>query len=418
MIRKAPLEAGPEAAPEPRLAPGSLAAQAAARVAARYAQAPSYSEMLANEARAAVLAAQAASRAAQQAHAAAQSILDSLEAASAAQVAAHPPASPWTANEGLEESEEEPRAMQLEVAPEPAGTRVELLAVSADRGFEVRWEPELPLRRPEPVVAREPRAPGLFDSARQDRRETEAEAEGREFEVVEPAQPIPANLIEFPRELVATRKVRPRLVEAPLAGAKTGAQLNIFEVDPGAISMEPEAPAAAGEAAPEWTRAEWSDIRLEPQPDEDPAPQERALEDVVPSVQAASAGRRLLAVVVDAALVTGAVVGAAFLAATRVAALPGGRTLEIGLGCALAMAGALYLALFLSLTRATPGMRYAQIALCTFAGEIPTRRQRRARLRAMLLSVLPVGLGLAWALFDEHHLTWHDRLSKTYLRRV
>jgi hypothetical protein len=32
------------------------------------------------------------------------------------------------------------------------------------------------------------------------------------------------------------------------------------------------------------------------------------------------------------------------------------------------------------------------------------------------LSVLPLGLGLAWSVFDEDRLTWHDRLSGTYLR--
>ena len=36
---------------------------------------------------------------------------------------------------------------------------------------------------------------------------------------------------------------------------------------------------------------------------------------------------------------------------------------------------------------------------------------------ALPLSVLPVGLGLAWALFDDNRLTWHDRLSQTYLRK-
>jgi hypothetical protein len=38
-------------------------------------------------------------------------------------------------------------------------------------------------------------------------------------------------------------------------------------------------------------------------------------------------------------------------------------------------------------------------------------------LGALLLSVLPLGLGVAWALFDDDHLCWHDRLSKTYLRK-
>jgi uncharacterized RDD family membrane protein YckC len=36
---------------------------------------------------------------------------------------------------------------------------------------------------------------------------------------------------------------------------------------------------------------------------------------------------------------------------------------------------------------------------------------------ALLLSLLPLGLGVAWALFDDDRLSWHDRLSKTYLRR-
>jgi hypothetical protein len=62
-------------------------------------------------------------------------------------------------------------------------------------------------------------------------------------------------------------------------------------------------------------------------------------------------------------------------------------------------------------------MKYAGVSLCTFDDELPTRAQLRGRLAALLLSVLPVGLGLAWAIFDEEHLTWHDRLSRTYLRR-
>ena len=61
------------------------------------------------------------------------------------------------------------------------------------------------------------------------------------IETVEPAQPIHANLIEFPREIVATRKVRPRLAEG--AYAAPGGQLSIFEVDPGSISVEPAAAA-------------------------------------------------------------------------------------------------------------------------------------------------------------------------------
>jgi hypothetical protein len=62
-------------------------------------------------------------------------------------------------------------------------------------------------------------------------------------------------------------------------------------------------------------------------------------------------------------------------------------------------------------------MKYAGISLCTFDDEIPTRAQRRNRLGALLLSLLPMGLGVVWSLFDEERLCWHDRLSRTYLRK-
>jgi uncharacterized RDD family membrane protein YckC len=65
----------------------------------------------------------------------------------------------------------------------------------------------------------------------------------------------------------------------------------------------------------------------------------------------------------------------------------------------------------------TPGMRYAGIALCTFDDDVPTRRQLRRRLGAMAVSLLPVGLGIVWSVFDEDHLSWHDRMSGTYLRK-
>ena len=32
-----------------------------------------------------------------------------------------------------------------------------------------------------------------------------------------------------------------------------------------------------------------------------------------------------------------------------------------------------------------------------------------------ILSWLPLGGGFLWAMLDKHDLTWHDRLSKTYL---
>ena len=72
--------------------------------------------------------------------------------------------------------------------------------------------------------------------------------------------------------------------------------------------------------------------------------------------------------------------------------------------------------LFFWFSEATPGMRCARIALCTFDDENPTRRAIRRRGLAMLLSACPLGLGFLWAALDEDRLTWHDRISRMYQR--
>lgn len=279
----------------------------------------------------------------------------------------------------------------------------------------------MPALRHEPEVGHASHAAGLFDSAGPDWGRLEdagfqdAGFQGEEMGVVEPAQPIYANLIEFPRELVAARKVRPRLAEGPLA-AEPGAQLSIFEVDPGDVCTEPEISGAAVESAqPAWSQPEWSGIKLGAEPEEElyREPELQVLQAV--ALELAPFSRRLLSVVFDVALIGTAFVTAAMVAATRTAQLPGLRAIEMGSAVALLLVGGFYHVLFFTLAKATPGMRYARIRLCTFDGQLPTRAQRTTRLIALLLSVLPVGLGLMWAVFDDDRLTWHDRLSRTYL---
>jgi uncharacterized RDD family membrane protein YckC len=440
--RKAPLTGELVAVEEPRPNPASRAAQAAARVAARYANAPSYSEMLANEARAAVAAAEAASRAALEAQAAAQSVLDSIEAAASAGheepraatlrvISNNTPetmeqqqesASAAAARQQFEQQFEEHFAEPaFELTPEPVWMEPARPEPVADgQGFAIRWEPDMPALRREPEAGRTSRTSESFDFGAPDWRGPEPQGfAGEEIGVVEPALPIYANLIEFPRELVAARKVRPRLAEGPLA-AEPGAQLSIFEVDPGDVSTEPEVAGAAAQdvAAPAWAEPEWSGMKLDAEPAEEhyrePEPQQAAQK---ASLELAPMGRRALSIVFDVALIGAAFVTAAMVAATKTAELPALRAVEVGSAIALLIVAAFYHALFFTLARATPGMRFAQIRLCTFDGQTPTRAQRTARLVALLLSVLPVGLGLAWAIFDEDHLTWHDRLSHTYLRR-
>ncbi len=63
----------------------------------------------------------------------------------------------------------------------------------------------------------------------------------------------------------------------------------------------------------------------------------------------------------------------------------------------------------------TPGMMMRGLQVVNFSGEPPTPRQMLLRSAGYLLSAGTVFLGFLWAMWDEDELTWHDRLSRTYL---
>ncbi len=63
----------------------------------------------------------------------------------------------------------------------------------------------------------------------------------------------------------------------------------------------------------------------------------------------------------------------------------------------------------------TLGMRAWRLRLLGRDGATVTLRQALIRCAAALLSVLALGLGYLWMLFDREGLTWHDRLSGTRL---
>ena len=427
--RKGSSSTEPEELSEAHHSASSRAVAAAARVAARYANAPSYSEQLADEARAAVRAAEAASRAALEAQAAAESVLAGLEAATAAEPA-------WevhTSQAVIEErqSGRKNSTAECDDADVPAASKVTKEQASDGRGFEIRWEPDMPVRQAEPAGGRARHGSDYLEVDMTDWRENARPAqqaiESEAIEIVEAAMPIHANLIEFPREIIATRKVRPRRAEGPYAAlAEHGTQLSIFEVDPGDISIEPVANEVIGEAsAPAWTGPEWSGIKLDAQPPReflDESPQEslrepQPRESEAQNVRLAPLSLRLMALTVDGALIMCTVLTAVVVAAARMNVLPSFRTVEVGAAAAMLVVSALYVSFFYALANGTPGMKYAGISLCTFEGHNPTRAQRCGRLVSLILSVLPLGLGLVWAIFDDDHLSWHDRLSRTYLRK-
>jgi uncharacterized RDD family membrane protein YckC len=242
-------------------------------------------------------------------------------------------------------------------------------------------------------------------------------------EDVDPPTDIPANLIEFPRQLVAPRKARPRLAEGPLREeadqSAEAAQLRIFEVEATQISTAP----AVESAAPEW-----SSILLEAHPVSSAVVEvpEAPFQPLF-SPQTAPFSLRLMAAIVDGCIITAALLAFTAIFAFTVGKL-GGHTDPTTVGhiaiqtAAIAAVGTfavftlLYQLLFFTFAEATPGMRYARIALCTFTDGNPTRAAMRRRIFATVLSACPLGIGFLWAWLDEDGLGWHDRISRMYQR--
>jgi hypothetical protein len=243
-------------------------------VAARYENSVSYREFLAAEAKRAIAKARAeaevAARNAQAVKVAQQKLLDEIEQWNEPEIP-----STGAVAEGL--FEEMPVLEVVEPAQEPAAwSAVEAVAAQrakkrardeASFDFEAMNQPMAPLtpeqlqvRLPEDVewasrgeayAVRAAQAPGGAEELA----ELDEEIEFRlapEFDaLVLETQTIPGNIIEFPRELVAPRKARPRLAEGPLREDGTPEpQLRIFEVEPEQISVEPEKAVLA--EAPEW----------------------------------------------------------------------------------------------------------------------------------------------------------------------
>jgi uncharacterized RDD family membrane protein YckC len=218
-------------------------------------------------------------------------------------------------------------------------------------------------------------------------------------------EPLAVNLIEFPRELVAARKMRPRLAEGPLREASEDEldQLRIFEVAPESISQTVNIGAAP---------ADWSPIRLDNEASTDGG------ESVSPQIPLKTAPfeDRIMAGIFDLAMIVSAFAIFVLVFVACTAHPPSGKPALVAAGLVLAGFGLLYQYLFFKYADGTPGMRYAKIALCTFEDENPTRKAMCMRVLYVLLSAAPLGLGFAWAWFDPDRLTWHDRLSRIYQR--
>ena len=382
-------------------------------VAARYAQKASYRDLLAQEAEAAMRQAEAAAEVARRnADAIAQAQQRLLEEIAhwnaatapamhgAAEVSTHPE-SPVALAEVLSFAEHVPSAQeqQFTVAPQTVGQPI---------STEIERQPE---QVSQPLFA-DVFAEAMTSSAAS----TGAMMFGTSTYAHEPVEPLtglPTNLIEFPRQLQAARKARPRLAEGPLReeadNAPERAQLRIFEVEADTFSTVPM-------AVTESVLPEWSSIRLDNwAPLHETASPDAQVNLAMP-LYTAPVEARCMAAAVDACCVGGTFLAAVAVAGYAAPQLPTGLMALGAAAISLAMLSALYLVIFFTLTEATPGMRYARIALCTFHDDNPTRKAMRRRLLAMVLSLIPLGLGFVWACLDDDRLGWHDRISRMYQR--
>lgn len=353
----------------------------AARVAERYARLPSWREALAAET--------------------AQSTVHALAAAASTPL----PAEPEPEQLSLA-AELAPAELQTQPsAPEPCQADPLHYSVSVD---------SLPATPSTPPQAHAPTPRRIFDE--------DFLHDPLENAVVEPTLPLPASLIMTPRELVAPRKTRPRLAEGPLREEMERADPRA-EGTQGADSAEDQrvstsrrpaasSPSTGGQSA---QTPPWNSIHLDTEGPirERRMPATRASEQIL---YVASLEDRAMAALVDCALTLCAFLLFSGVFALSSTVLPHGRTALIAAGAALFVMAMLYQLLFFTLTDATPGMRYAKIALCTFDDENPSRSALRGRIAALLLSALPLGLGFLWAIFDEDSLGWHDRVTRTYQR--
>jgi uncharacterized RDD family membrane protein YckC len=74
-----------------------------------------------------------------------------------------------------------------------------------------------------------------------------------------------------------------------------------------------------------------------------------------------------------------------------------------------------YFGLFTIFGGTTPGMMVRGLQVTSFTGDSPTAQQLFLRTAGYMISAGTFFLGFFWALWDEDAMTWHDRLSKTYL---
>jgi len=127
---------------------------------------------------------------------------------------------------------------------------------------------------------------------------------------------------------------------------------------------------------------------------------------------------RFIADLIDIAIVTA--VYLVFVAVTYLQMPTPGldkRAAGIYMAGLLVLTGVYYL-LFMISTSQTPGMKLRRLAAVTREGIPLDPRAACMRGFGYFISIAPLMLGFIWAFVDPEHLTWADKVSGTFLKKV
>jgi uncharacterized RDD family membrane protein YckC len=216
----------------------------------------------------------------------------------------------------------------------------------------------------------------------------------------------------------AADRIQPLIIETPRSASPgSGAARSGWK--PSAPSRERAAPDGNEQAQPASSAQATPPPAARPEEArrEDPWREENFSREILCPNPVAPLPLRVLAVALDLAVAT--VAAGAFLGTFHL--LGGAIPLNQKAGGAMTLAAALLLAfyflVYIVYGAETPGLQWMGLCVLNYEGLPPNAGQRLVRAAGMLLSGAALGLGYLWALADEEALTWHDRMSKTFVAR-
>ena len=138
-----------------------------------------------------------------------------------------------------------------------------------------------------------------------------------------------------------------------------------------------------------------------------------------PEYQRSLLSSRALADLTDIGIV--AVIYLLFVVATYMQ-MPGANSLDrriVGIyGAGFLLLVGVYFLLFMLSASQTPGMKMRQLLAVSREGDPLEPKTACLRGFGYFISIVPLMLGFVWALIDPEHLTWADKVSGTYLKKL